>query len=302
MKGKLILPREIIFNPELFKNLPAFRLYMLLIGRAAFKNIEIEGVSIERGQYLRSMRNLQKDLTTIDNNQLIEPDLCSIRRSIQFLVKKQLVTIENKGQKGTLFTVLNYHEMQQFEAGSMTHPVDTLATGGHDTLATGEKAAPQQHFEHFETEARHTQEQGARHTGMTQKELMNLKELNKHLKEEEEEEGQEEPLNLYVLVEKYRHIINRPLTRTQIEFIGAAIDDGIEIKAIDFLMTQAALKDYPMSYINTCLQDWFKHNIRTVEQAKQRVESYNNKNKKKKGGGGIGNSPQIFDRSKNYGF
>lgn len=63
MKGAFQVSRE-IFENEIWSDVLKFRVFFYILGKAIFSQdgIEHAGIKIERGQYLRSLRNLQDDL------------------------------------------------------------------------------------------------------------------------------------------------------------------------------------------------------------------------------------------------
>lgn len=102
-----------IFENGTWRNPLEFRLFIWLIGNAVYdsKSLIYGDVKITRGQYLRSFRKLQDDLTYIDNNQVIKPALGTIHRAVEKLVRREMIlTLET--ELGTLFTIINYEKYQ----------------------------------------------------------------------------------------------------------------------------------------------------------------------------------------------
>src|SRR5690625_2951375 len=74
------------------------------------------GIRIERGQYLRSLRNLQDDLSYREGrgNAVKKIPLETLRRKIKSLEKEGRITIKST-EYGTLFTVVNYALYQSLD-------------------------------------------------------------------------------------------------------------------------------------------------------------------------------------------
>ena len=113
--GAFQTAREIFFHP-IWKNVVEFRLFFLIYGMAVF-NPEGEkygDVKVNRGQWLRSYRKIQKDLEYIENNSVKYYSLATIKRAIQSLEEQEMITTKNT-KLGTLFTVVNYDKYQRLE-------------------------------------------------------------------------------------------------------------------------------------------------------------------------------------------
>jgi DnaD/phage-associated family protein len=117
VKGFFCMNRT-IFNSDIWENVLDFRLYFFLYGNCNFKDIEYKGMIIKRGQWLRSLRQLQKDLTYKENNAMKTPSMSSIQRSIRRLELGHLIKCK-KLELGSLFTVLQYETGQGFEESNI---------------------------------------------------------------------------------------------------------------------------------------------------------------------------------------
>ncbi|MEK5425339.1 DnaD domain-containing protein [Cytobacillus sp. FSL R7-0680] len=117
MKGAFQVSRE-IFENEIWSDVLKFRVFFYILGKAIFSQdgIEHAGIKIERGQYLRSLRNLQDDLAYKEGrgNALKKPPLETLRRKIKSLENEGRITTKST-EYGTLFTVVNYAKYQGFE-------------------------------------------------------------------------------------------------------------------------------------------------------------------------------------------
>lgn len=115
MGGSFQTDREIFENP-IWTDILQFRLFFFLYGNARWKDepTMVGSVEVNRGQLLRSYRNLQKDLEYIENRQVKQYPISSLKRAIDRLVKNGRVS-KVETEHGTLFTILNYAEYQGFE-------------------------------------------------------------------------------------------------------------------------------------------------------------------------------------------
>lgn len=112
MKGAFIVSRD-IFENSIWDDVQKFRIFLFILGNAVFKEEGVRkgSVFIGRGQYLRSYRNLQRDLEYLDNRTIKQYSLSTIKRKISKLVEEERLKIEET-ELGTLFTVVNYDRYQ----------------------------------------------------------------------------------------------------------------------------------------------------------------------------------------------
>lgn len=115
MKGAFQTSREIFENP-IWTDVIKFRIFFYIYGNAVFakEGTRVGNIHLKRGQYLRSYRNLQKDLTYMEKRAFKTYSISTIESKIKQLVKENRIQIESTDY-GTLFTVLNYEEYQGFE-------------------------------------------------------------------------------------------------------------------------------------------------------------------------------------------
>lgn len=111
-KGAFQTSREIFENP-IWEDVPKFRIFFYIYGKAVFskEGTSTGGIKINRGQFLRSYRNLREDLQYIENRSIKKYSLSMISRKIDQLVKENRLKIEDT-ELGTLFTVVNYSNYQ----------------------------------------------------------------------------------------------------------------------------------------------------------------------------------------------
>lgn len=114
-KGAFQTSREIFENP-IWSDVVKFRIFFYIYGNAVFANegTNVVGIHIKRGQFLRSYRNLQNDLSYMEKRAFKTYSLSTIKEKIDQLVKENRIRIETTDY-GTLFTVVNYEEYQGFE-------------------------------------------------------------------------------------------------------------------------------------------------------------------------------------------
>src|SRR5699024_6720094 len=109
-RGAFHISRE-IFNSDIWDDIPKFRLFFYILGKADFseEGITHAGIKLERGQYLRSLRGLQYDLANREGreNAIKKYLLTTIQRKIKSLVNEERITVKST-EYGTLFTVVNY--------------------------------------------------------------------------------------------------------------------------------------------------------------------------------------------------
>jgi len=107
-----------IFENEIWTDVVKFRIFFYILGKAVFSKdgIKQAGIHIERGQYLRSLRNLQDDLSYKEGrgNAIKKYPLTTIQRKIKSLEKEGRITTKST-EYGTLFTVVNYALYQSLD-------------------------------------------------------------------------------------------------------------------------------------------------------------------------------------------
>lgn len=114
MSGAFLTSREIFDNP-IWQNIVCFRLFFLIYGRAVYSEdgMRIGNVILKRGQWVRSIRNLVRDLEYIENRSVKRYSESVVHRAIKALEKDGRIKTE-PCELGTLFTVANYEEYQGF--------------------------------------------------------------------------------------------------------------------------------------------------------------------------------------------
>lgn len=130
-KGAFQTSRE-IFENQIWSDVVKFRIFFYIYGNAVFANegTNVAGIHIKRGQFLRSYRNLQQDLSYMEKRAIKMYSLHTIKNKIDQLVKENRIEIELTDY-GTLFTVVNYEEYQGFERYSK--PLSEQQRNGNGT-------------------------------------------------------------------------------------------------------------------------------------------------------------------------
>jgi len=104
-----------IFDSDLWHDVTTFRLFMYLLGQASHQNdVKSAGVTLQRGQWLRSYRKLAEDLSYKEGRGLKQYSSKTIKKCVDKLIKDERVTVQET-EVGTLFTITNYAVYQGFE-------------------------------------------------------------------------------------------------------------------------------------------------------------------------------------------
>ncbi|WP_057765324.1 hypothetical protein [Cytobacillus praedii] len=111
MCGWVKLNRDVI-EVDLWNEIVPFRLYLLLLTRATREDGRmVSGVPLKRGQYIRAYSKLVEDLGYREGRGEKQYSKSTIKRSVDKLVKKRLITVEETNVE-TLFTLINCEEIQ----------------------------------------------------------------------------------------------------------------------------------------------------------------------------------------------
>lgn len=116
--GAFLISREIFDNP-LWSDPLKFRIFFYILGHAVFSKdgAIVAGVKLERGQFLISLRNLQKEIAYREGRggAIVIPPYETVRRKLKELVNEGRLSIE-KTNFGSLITVLNYDKYQALDS------------------------------------------------------------------------------------------------------------------------------------------------------------------------------------------
>lgn len=115
MGGAFQTSREIFKHP-IWNDVIKFRLFFFIVGNAVFSDqgVRVGNLTLKRGQFLRSYRNLANDLEYLDNRSLKKYSISVLKKKVDQLVKENRLEIEDT-ELGTLFTVVNYAMYQGFD-------------------------------------------------------------------------------------------------------------------------------------------------------------------------------------------
>lgn len=107
---------RVIFDNPIWKNPAKFRLFFYIYGNAVFSKdgVDIAGIHLDRGQLLKSYRNLSDELEYLENHSLKRYSISHIKKMIDELIEEKRLQMEIS-PLGTVFTVLNYEQYQGFE-------------------------------------------------------------------------------------------------------------------------------------------------------------------------------------------
>lgn len=92
--GAFLVARDIFDNP-IWTNPTEFRLFFLILGKAAFtdEGLNVGNIHVGKGQWIRSYRNLQSDLEYIENNAVKRPGLATIKRTVEKLINDGRIAV-----------------------------------------------------------------------------------------------------------------------------------------------------------------------------------------------------------------
>jgi hypothetical protein len=182
MCGWVKLNRDVI-EVDLWKEVVPFRLYLLLLTQATREEGRmVSGIPLKRGQYIRAYSKLVEDLGYREGRGEKQYSKSTIKRSVDKLVKKGLLTVEET-KMGTLFTLLGSEEIQtkgfvdffcpSFR-GTKTEPTENEGDTNQELNQEGEKKVENVEKENDHTklseETRTKQEaQTARTTAITER-------------------------------------------------------------------------------------------------------------------------------------
>ena len=122
MNGWIKLHRKIL-ESDIWYDVTTFRIFVYLILNAAHSETVINGVKLEKGQCLKSYRMIAEDLKYKYGNGFKKYSTRTIKKSVSKLIKDGRVQVRETGW-GTLFTVVNYSNYQDF-----AHPEEEMGNG-----------------------------------------------------------------------------------------------------------------------------------------------------------------------------
>jgi DnaD/phage-associated family protein len=265
LKGSFLTSRA-IFKHDIWKNPLDFRLFFYLYGNAVFKEIEHNGVTLKRGQFIKSLRALQKDLEYTENRKTIQYSLSVLKRAIERLEGLDMIRTDSS-QLGTLFTIINYEKFQSMDyyrdetAPNMERKLEHQKTGTWNTEKEPESLEPQG-IEELKNGNMEHQKTGTWNGSWNNKNNVfnnnNLDVINKAPKK---------VVNLY---DNYILNYGRHLTRAQRDQINSYLDDGMSDDVICYAIEKASLKTDNHAYLMAIVNNWYKEGVREIDQAKKK--------------------------------
>lgn len=104
-----------IFESPIWQDVIKFRLFFFIVGNAVFSEdgVRVGSVTLQRGQFLRSYRNLASDLEFMENRSMKKHAISVLKRKVDQLIAEGRLEVEDT-ELGTLFTVVNYDTYQGF--------------------------------------------------------------------------------------------------------------------------------------------------------------------------------------------
>jgi len=107
MSGWFKVHRE-LFESDIWNDVTTCRLFLFLIGNASHTDgLKHKGITLNRGQYVRSYRKLADDLAYKEGRGFKKYSISTIKRSVEKLIGSERVNVKET-ELGTLFTVVNY--------------------------------------------------------------------------------------------------------------------------------------------------------------------------------------------------
>ena len=130
---KFTIDRKIFSSDIWFASPWKLKIWIYLLGNANHKDGNFMGVEIKRGQILRSYRTIAKDCGYKIGYRLKKPSIDTVRRICEELTK-DLRTRSRTVHCGTLFTIINYNELQPF---SNTRSVQAIVQQSYNDRTMG---------------------------------------------------------------------------------------------------------------------------------------------------------------------
>ena len=130
---KFTIDRKIFSSDIWFASPWKLKIWIYLLGNANHKDGNFMGVEIKRGQILRSYRTIAKDCGYKIGYRLKKPSIDTVRRICEELTK-DLRTRSRTVHCGTLFTIINYNELQPL---SKTRSVQAIVQQSYNDRTMG---------------------------------------------------------------------------------------------------------------------------------------------------------------------
>ena len=113
---KFTIDRKLFTSDIWFASPWKLKIWIYLIGNANHTAGSFMGIDIDRGQLIRSYRTISSDCGYKIGYRLKKPSIDTVRRICEALAKEERITLRSV-QHGTLFTILNYNDLQPMPEG-----------------------------------------------------------------------------------------------------------------------------------------------------------------------------------------
>lgn len=137
MEGWIKIHRKIVEH-EIWNDVTTFRLFMLLLLKAAYQDFNYKGIELKKGQFIRSYSKLAEDLTYREGRGQKNVSKSTVFKSIKKLIENGMVTVQET-ELGTLFTIVNYEEYQQFDELKNANGERLTERSGNEIGTNGEQ-------------------------------------------------------------------------------------------------------------------------------------------------------------------
>lgn len=249
-EGWIKLHRE-IFDSDIWHDVTTFRLFIYLIGKASHQDgFKYKGITLNRGQYVRSYRKLADDLSYKEGRGYKKYSLSTIKSCVNKLIEAERVNV-NETELGTLFTVINYDKYQPLDETKKESP-----NGSNDEVRTNAELTP--------NEVRTNAEQD--------QELKNLR-----IKELKDTTTTTPNPNKDAIV-FYQNNIGMIRPSIAEEMLDLINDFGDEM-VIEALSRSLDRNKPSWGYAKSILKSWENKGIKTIEQAKAEEVEFQNQQK-----------------------
>lgn len=249
--GWIKLHRE-IFDSDIWNDVTTFRLFIYLIGQASHVDeFKYRGMTLNKGQYVRSYRKLADDLSYKEGRGYKKYSLSTIKSCVNKLVKSERVNV-NETELGTLFTIVNYAKYQHYNEQD-----ERSQNGMNEEVRTNAELTP--------NEVRTNAEQ--------YQELKNLR--TKELKEFSSSNNDE---NFSEVMQFYQANLQRGISESpfNLELIQQFYDEFGSDLLLAAMKTSAKAEAKGIKFTEGVLKNWREAGVKTLEDARKHETEFKN--------------------------